>query len=91
MQKLQLLRAGKRTKIYHNLTNGDYVVHVLRTHNFDGIIEACWDTEIFKDDGQHSGGGVCTHQFPIYYTNGDKRENAFAFADLYENRGKRGV
>lgn len=81
---MKLIQQGKRTKVYEN-AHGDYVVEVLRTHDYDGIIERTWDVEIFEDDSRRCGGGYCTHNSPIAYISGDKRENALRFAKLYEN------
>lgn len=81
----KMIASGTRTKVYEN-ENGTYSVHIKRTHNFDGIIESCWDVEIFEEDGIHSGGGVCTHNFPIPYCDDGKtlKERALDFANSYE-------
>ena len=82
----KLILEGQRAKVYEN-DNGTYSVHVKRTHNFDGFIESTWDVEIFEEDGIHSGGGYCTHNFPIRYHNDGKtlKERAIEFANSYNN------
>lgn len=80
-----LIFVGDKTKVFEN-KNGTYSVKVKRTHNFDGIIEAIWDSEIFEEDGMHSGGGYCTHNFPIKYPNDNKtlKQRALEYAKVYE-------
>ncbi len=77
----KLILEGKRAKVYEN-ENGTYTVMVKRTYNYDGIIETDWASEIFEEDGIHSGGGVCTHNFPIKYANDGKtlKQRALNFA-----------
>lgn len=80
----KLIVDGNSAKVYEN-DNGTYSVHVLRMHNWDGIMEASWDVEIFEEDGMHAGGGYCTHNFPIRYPNDGLtlKERALKFADLH--------
>lgn len=80
----RLILDGRKAKVYEN-ENGTYTVKVERTHNYDGIIETDWDTEIFKEDGMHSGGGYCTHNFPIKYPKDRKtpKERAIDYAESY--------
>jgi len=82
----KLILEGKRAKVFEN-ENGTYTVAVKRTHNYDGIVETDWDTEIFEEDGMHSGGGYCTHNFPIRYPNDGKtlKERAIEYANSYNN------
>ena len=83
----KLIVDGNRAKVYEN-DNETYSVHVKRMHDWDGILEESWDVEIFEKDGIHSGGGYCTHNFPLRYLNDGKtlKERALEFADSYNKR-----
>lgn len=75
-----LILDGDRAKVYEN-SDGTYTVSVLRTHNYDGMLDTDWDTEIFMEDGIHCGGGYCTHNFPIkYHDNKSLKERALEYA-----------
>lgn len=81
-----LILDGERAKVYEN-ENGTYTVSIKRTHNYDGIIETDWDTEIFEEDGIHSGGGYCSHMFPIkYHDDKTLKERAIEYAEKENNR-----
>lgn len=77
-----LIYESPKAKVFE-CEDGTYTVHVLRTHSFDGMIDKSWDVERFLEDGIHSGGGVCTHNFPIRYPNDGKslRERALEYAE----------
>lgn len=81
----KLIHQTPYTKVFEN-EDGTYSVHIKRTHNFDGFVESCWNVEIFEEDGIHSGGGYCTHNFPIKYADDGKslKERALEFAKRYE-------
>lgn len=80
--KANLIFETQKAKVFE-CEDGTYTVHVLRTHCFDGIIDKSWDVERFLEDGIHSSSGVCTHNFPIKYTNDGKslRQRALEYAE----------